>query len=272
MSVNQIGGGARLTGLTVQADRIYGGVHHHAPTVPLPLPRQLPPSARHFTGREEDRLALDDARAAGARLFVVNNIGGVGKSALAVRWISESTYGDGQLYVDLSGLEGAVSSEAVLGRWLRAFGIDRPPADLAERTGLWRSVTATRSVAVLIDGATDAGQVRPLLPAGEDSVTVVTSRNALRDLVVDGAVLHPLGPLTQPAAVQLLARLAGPERITAAFVTSPAWPTGAFAFRCRCSWRAPAWPRARSTPSPQSLTPWPTTAFPTTPTLRTLPG
>ncbi|WP_331726811.1 tetratricopeptide repeat protein [Streptomyces sp. NBC_00280] len=216
MSVNQIGGEARLTGLTVQADRIYGGVHHHAPTVPLPLPRQLPPSARHFTGREEDRLVLDDARAAGARLLVISGIGGVGKSALAVRWISESTYGDGQLHVDLSGLEGPISSEAVLGRWLRAFGIDRPPADLAELTGLWRSVTATRSVAVLIDGATDAGQVRPLLPAGEDSVTVVTSRNALRDLVVDGAVLHPLRPLTQPAAVQLLARLAGPERITAA--------------------------------------------------------
>ncbi|MDH6522356.1 tetratricopeptide repeat protein [Streptomyces sp. SAI-090] len=216
MSGNQIGGQARLTGLTVQADRIFGGVHHHASAVPLPIPRQLPPCARHFTDREEDRRALDDARDAGTRLHVISGIGGVGKSALAVRWLSEGAYAGGQLHVDLSGPEYPIRSEAVLRRWLRAFGIDRPPAQLGELTGLWRSVTATRSVAVLIDGATDAGQVRALLPAGEGSSTVVTSRNALRELAIDGAVSHPLRPLTQQAAIQLLVSLAGQDRIEAA--------------------------------------------------------
>ncbi|MEU0341881.1 hypothetical protein ABZ092_23725 [Streptomyces bobili] len=216
MSGNQIGGQARLTGFTVQAGRIYGGVHHHVSAVPLPIPRQLPPCARHFTDREADRRALDDARDAGARLHVISGIGGVGKSALAVRWLLDSAYDGGQLYVDLSGPEQPIRPEAVLRRWLRAFGIDRPPAQLGELTGLWRSVTASRSVAVLIDGATDAGQVRPLLPAAEDSSTVVTSRSALADLAVDGAVCHPLRPLAQQAAIQLLASLAGQDRIEAA--------------------------------------------------------
>ncbi|WP_369228504.1 tetratricopeptide repeat protein (plasmid) [Streptomyces sp. R39] len=215
MSVNQIGGEARLTGPTVQAGRIYGGVHYHVPAISFPPPRQLPPPARYFMGREGDLRVLDDARAAGARLLVVSGIGGVGKSALAVHWLSEGVYSDGQLYVDLNSPDGPTNSAPVLRGWLRAFAIDRPPAELAELTGLWRSVTAARTVAVLIDGATDVNQVRPLLPAGEHSVTVVTSRNALRDLAADGAALHPLRPLAQPAAVQLLARIAGQDRITA---------------------------------------------------------
>lgn len=216
MSANQIGGQAHLTGLTVQAERIFGGVHHHVTAPPMPMPRQLPPPARHFTDREEERRVLDDARAAGATLLVISGIGGVGKSALAVRWLSETAYDDGQLHVDLPGPEGSLRSEAVLRRWLRAFGIDRPPARLGELIGLWRSVTATRSVAVLIDGATDAAQVRPLLPAGKSSSTVVTSRSALRQLAVDGAVFHPMRPLSQEAAIELLAGLAGQERIAAA--------------------------------------------------------
>ncbi|WP_405814683.1 hypothetical protein OG241_08790 [Streptomyces sp. NBC_01390] len=216
MSGNQIGGQARLTGLTGQAGRIFGGVHHHMATVPLPIPRQLPPCARHFTAREAARRALDDARKGGARLHVISGIGGVGKSALAVRWLADGAYDDGQLYVDLSGPEQPLCPEAVLRRWLRAVGIKRSPAHLGELTGLWRSVTATRSVAVLIDGATDAEPVRPLLPAGDGSSTVVTSRRALRELAVDGAVSHPLRPLTQQAAIQLLVSLAGQDRIEAA--------------------------------------------------------
>ncbi|WP_405775764.1 tetratricopeptide repeat protein [Streptomyces sp. NBC_01538] len=217
MSGNQIGGSSRLTGLTVQAGTVFGGIHHHVPPTPLPVPRQLPVTPGHFTDRERDRSVLDCARAAGTRLLVISGIGGVGKSALAIRWLSsQGLYDGGQLHVDLSGPEGLVPSEAVLRRWLRAFGIDRPPAKIGELTGLWRSVTATRAVAVLIDGATAPEQVRPLLPSGADSTTVVTSRTALRELAVDGAVIHQLGPLAQQAALQLLSKFAGQERIAAA--------------------------------------------------------
>lgn len=190
--------------------------HHHVTTPAVPTPRQLPPPARHFTDREEDRSVLDDARTAGCRLIVISGIGGVGKTALATQWLTDAAYNDGQVYVDLSGPEGAMLAESVLRRWLRAFGLGRPPTGLDELTALWRSITAGRSVAVLIDGAVDVQQVRPLLPAGASTLTVVTSRSALRELAVDGAVFHPLRPLSQDSAIQLLADLAGQERIEAA--------------------------------------------------------
>lgn len=190
-------------------------VHHHVTPSAVPTPRQLPSPARHFTDREEDRLVLDDARTGGCRLVVISGMGGVGKTALAVQWLAKSTYEDGQVYVDLSGPESTMPAESVLRRWLRAVGVDRPPTGLGELSGLWRSITATRSLALLIDGAADPGQVRPLLPAGERSLTVVTSRNALQELAVDGAVIHPLRPLDREAATQLLASFAGPARIAA---------------------------------------------------------
>ncbi|MEV8544507.1 tetratricopeptide repeat protein [Streptomyces sp. NPDC051572] len=215
MTANEISGSAQLHGLTVQTGSVAGGIHYYRPVTDVPPPRQLPGVPRHFTDREDDVRALNTARESGATLIDICGIGGSGKSALAARWLSAGAYDDGQLYVDLCSQEGPLPSEAILRRWLRAFGFDRPPARSGELITLWRSVTATRAVAVLIDGATRPGQVRPLLPAGDRSTTVVTSRGALRDLAADGAVFHSLRPLGHQAAVQLLARFAGQVRVEA---------------------------------------------------------
>jgi DNA-binding XRE family transcriptional regulator len=78
-----------------------------------PVPRQLPPGIRHFTGRkaELDFLACllhapgapDDAGT-----MVISAIGGtagVGKTALAIHWAHQAAgqFPDGQLYVNLRG-------------------------------------------------------------------------------------------------------------------------------------------------------------------------
>lgn len=212
---NQIGGSAQISGVTVLAGSVTGGIHHHraTPAPQIPVPRQLPRVPAHFTDRVHEVAALDAARAAGATLVVVSGIGGVGKSALATRWLERHDfYRGGHLYADLKRY---AAPEPILQQWLRALGLERPPADLQELTGLWRSFTASRVVAVELDNATTAEQVRPLLPAGTRSMTVVTSRTSLWDLAVDGAVLHRLGPLGRPAALDLLARLAGAERVAA---------------------------------------------------------
>jgi tetratricopeptide (TPR) repeat protein len=58
---------------------------------------------------------------------------------------------------------------------------------------------------VLLDNAATVGQVRPLLPGGGNSLTIVTSRNRLSGLAVrDGARRLPLGTLPGPEAVALL--------------------------------------------------------------------
>jgi hypothetical protein len=99
----------------------------------------------------------------------------------------------------------------VAGQFLRAMGVppDRVPAELGEAAGLWRSVTTGRSLAVLLDDAVSAAQVRAVLPGAGPSLVVVTSRRRLSGLAVDGAHFTELGPLAEDDAVKLLGRLAG---------------------------------------------------------------
>lgn len=214
MTTNEIGGSAHLSGVAVQAGSVSGGIHYHASVMASRSP--APRIPRHFTNRQEEVRALDAARDGGASLIVLSGLAGVGKSALAAQWLhGHSAYPDGQLYADLRSPTGPKLPEMVLQQWLHTFGLDTLPADLSEQTSLWRSVTAHRNVSVLLDNAVAPEQVRPLLPAGDSSMTVVTSRSLLWELGVDGAELHPLGPFAPSAALELLCRFTGEARMEA---------------------------------------------------------
>jgi tetratricopeptide (TPR) repeat protein len=219
---NVIGGRASLYGPTVQARDIRGGVHFHSsPGAPHPAPRQLLPVPVHFTGREGDMAALERIRArhpAGSPLVVVvTGPAGVGKTTLVSRWLRRtgSEFPGGELYVDLRGWApgGLAGPQEVLGQFLRALGTAAVPADLGEQAALWRSVTAELRIAVMLDNAFTAAQVRQLLPAGPGSLVVVTSRHRLTGLTMDGARFHQLGPLDSAAAVELLTYGIGSERV-----------------------------------------------------------
>ncbi|NJP45989.1 tetratricopeptide repeat protein [Actinacidiphila epipremni] len=220
--------GATVSGPVVQAGSVTGGIHLHEYRTQgpphasaSPVPRQLIPPPAHFTDRVADLVALDALRSAGggsgAPLVVVTGAAGVGKTALAVTWLHHGVgdYPDGQLYVDLRGHADdgdPVPPDAVLGRFLRGFGVDRLPAELAEMAALWRTVTAGLRVAVLLDNALSAAQVLPLVPASPGSLVVVTSRNRLPGLGVHGARFHHLDVLPPAATVELLGRRLGEER------------------------------------------------------------
>lgn len=219
---NSIAGDARLTGVTIQARDVQGGVHVHAP--PRPVPRQLPPVPGHFTNRTGDLAALDRllARHAGqgtaTPLIVVNGPAGIGKTTLVSRWLSGRTadFPGGQLYADLRGhaTEGPATAGEVLGRFLRALGASSVPADLAEQTAEWRSRSAGSKLAVILDNAFTAAQIRPLLPAGPGSVAVVTSRRRLSGLGLDGADFHRLQGFDAVDSVELLALGIGADRVS----------------------------------------------------------
>ncbi|MDT0268018.1 tetratricopeptide repeat protein [Streptomyces sp. DSM 44915] len=222
---NALSDSAQVWGANVQAREIHGGIHLHglpdAAPRGAPTPRQLPATSAHFVGRDADLSELDDNRAAhrpGApQLIVVSGPPGVGKSTLVARWLGgiAQEFPDGQLFADLGGHgpEGLADPGDVLGRFLRSLGAASVPGGLAEKAALWRSLTSTVRLAILLDDAFTAAQVRPLLPGSASCLVVVTSRRRLTGLALEGAVSHQLGALDPDTAMELLSRGGGGARV-----------------------------------------------------------
>jgi tetratricopeptide (TPR) repeat protein len=119
------------------------------------------------------------------------------------------------------------------------------PRTLHQQAALFRSVTEGRTMAVFLDNAVSAAQVRALLPGpghepeaggggggggsaaresggpvpagdpGGPSLVLVTTRWRIAGLAVDGARFVELGPLAGPSAAELFGRVAGGDRAAA---------------------------------------------------------
>ena len=210
-----------VLGPSVQAAAIHGGIHFHGgPDDRHLIPRQLPATSAHFTDRTREISELDRLLSQGGNaIAVLYGPGGVGKSALARQWAhgAKNKFADGQLYADLRGFSGdnPVDPGEVLSAFLRALGVtpQRIPVSLPEQAALYRTVTANRSILLMLDDALSAAQVRPLVPASTSAV-LVTSRRRLTGLIPDGARLLEVGALPAPEAVELLTRAVGQRRIS----------------------------------------------------------
>ncbi|MEV0128633.1 helix-turn-helix domain-containing protein, partial [Dactylosporangium sp. NPDC050688] len=151
------------------------------------------------------------------RVVLITGTAGVGKTALAVHWAHRiaGRFPDGQLHVDLRGYDPQQPADPgdALAGFLRGLGVPASgiPATTAERAARYRTEVAGRRLLVLLDNASSADQVRPLLPGTGPGMVVVTSRDALGGLVArDGA--HPvhLSRLDRADSRALLRRLTGP--------------------------------------------------------------
>jgi transcriptional regulator with XRE-family HTH domain/tetratricopeptide (TPR) repeat protein len=203
------------TALAVPADQLVtAGPERAVPHVP----HQLPVVSARLYGRDRELSALDRWLAAGTgpRVAALVGPGGAGKTTLAVAWAYQvrDRFPGGELYVNLRGFDGEgepVPPTAALDVMLRSLGMPPGliPDDVAARAGLFRSLAEQRRILVVLDNARDAAQVRPLL-AGPFCLTIVTSRNQLRGLVVrESAYRVAVGPIGAGAAVALFHDAAG---------------------------------------------------------------
>ncbi len=226
---------AGTVGNVVQGRDIYGGVHIHERQPDFPRPRMLPAPTLHFTDRTEPLRRLTEARVRAAEsglplLILCVGPGGIGKSELAASWLwrIREDFSGPQLFADM-GDGGPKPAKDVLGRFLRLMGTapGDVPVDAEEMSGLFRSCLHAEPSIVFLDDVSLASQVRPFLPNSAGSVTVVTARGVPANL--SGAVIVPVGAMTDDAVWELLERVtggeldAGPERevLLRAFEGSP---------------------------------------------------
>lgn len=189
-------------------------------------PAMLPPDTVDFTGREPElellcRALAPDAQSTGRpRRVLVTGMAGLGKTALAVHAAHRCRrhFPDGQLYADLRAPDGTPRHPTrVLRGLLRALGpMDDVPVaeDQDQLVRLYRERTRGKQLLIVLDNASGAAQLGPLLPNTPEPAVLVTGRTALP--TVAGAHTVALAPLAPRDSLELLSAAAGPDRVASA--------------------------------------------------------
>ncbi len=169
---------------------------------------QLPEPPLVFKGRREELERLSaSVREGSAALWALQGLGGIGKTALALKLGQQLTldYPDAQIFLDLRGTSSPLAPAEAMRHVIHTFhpGAQMPQSE-SERAGLYRSVLRGKRALLVLDDAAEADQVRPLLPPPSCAL-LVTSRQRFRLPAVQ--VLN-LGVLDREEAQDLLRDIA----------------------------------------------------------------
>lgn len=187
-----------------------------------PRPHLLPADIPDFTGRDEIVKEVTAVVSGGRQGYAVPvNVlfgqGGVGKTTLAVHIAHRlaDQFPDGQLFARLRVGDQPMSPGEVLGRFLRALGVDGSslPDDVEERAEMYRDLLSGQRILIMLDDAVSQQQVYPLLPGSPTCLVLVVSRRRLAGLPADSR--YEVGAFSRHDAIQLFSRVAGPGRVGA---------------------------------------------------------
>ena len=213
----------------------------------FPRPHQLPAAVADFVGREVLLQSVVDLITPFPQVVLLTGAVGTGKTTLAVHVahrVANGHFPDGQLFVRLRG----TTPHEVLGRFLQSMGLS-VPGDFCARLSAYRDAVARQSLLIVLDDATNAEHVTPLLPHAPGCAVIVTSRHRLAAAarrrrrsagtragdVVAGAADRPgpagrRAPRTADALVTATDCLPLTLRIVGARLAArPHWPIGAAA-------------------------------------------
>ncbi|MBI3241902.1 MAG: tetratricopeptide repeat protein [Chloroflexi bacterium] len=164
-------------------DKITHIANYYGDAAPAALSlHQLPAPPADFTGRVEELADLLTLLGVGqgVTLSGLHGIGGVGKTALALKLAEQikDRYLDAQFFLDLRGPSDSPLSPAdAMSHVIRAYyPLNKLPDSEAELSALYLSVLDGKRALLLMDNARDAAQVAPLKPPASCCL-LVTSRN-----------------------------------------------------------------------------------------------
>ncbi|UWZ39572.1 AfsR/SARP family transcriptional regulator [Dactylosporangium roseum] len=187
--------------------------------VRLAVPRTLPADVPAFVDRDDEVARITARLTSGAQRCAVHGLAGAGKTALALHAAHEVTglFPDGQVYLDLGAGAAQVQLRPaeVIGRLLAALTVPATelPTDTERAAALLRTVLSGRRLLLVLDDVLDTAQIEHVLPAAPGSAVIIVGRPATA--AVEGAGQIRLGRLPVTAAVELIRRYAGAERIDA---------------------------------------------------------
>jgi len=183
-------------------------------------PCHLPPRAGPLIGRQ-DELALalkgiSTPREGGPPVVVITGSPGSGKTALCVHASYETRgyFPDGQLFAQLTNPDGRLADVGeVLAGFLRALGIREEliPANVEQRSQLFRSHTADKQVLVVLDDMVRPDQLCLLPPIGTGCGLIVSCRKRFSHPAV--GTLIELLPLNESGGVGMLIAGIGEHRV-----------------------------------------------------------
>jgi non-specific serine/threonine protein kinase len=150
-----------------------------------------------FVGRRAEMDRLRKLMSGGARLVTLLGLGGVGKTRLALEYLSTKPHHDA-VVVDLSSVN---SRAGLIEAVANALGV---PSQVRDRTSGVAELLRTRSPLLVLDdidqvAAVGSDLLRSWLAEGETQI-LATSRERLR---VSGEHVLDLGPLEAPEAIEL---------------------------------------------------------------------
>ncbi|WP_378730692.1 ATP-binding protein [Nocardia brasiliensis] len=171
----------------------------------------LPSDEIDFVGRKAELHSIRGAVESGrpVPIYTIDGMPGVGKTALVTHLAHALAplFPDGQYFVRLHshtpGQSPADPHDVLAQRLVLHYGIDprNIPDSLEARSSLWRSRLQGKRVLLVLDDARDHTQIEPLLPAGSECLTLVTSRRRL--ITVENARPLSLDVLDETTAVRL---------------------------------------------------------------------
>jgi tetratricopeptide (TPR) repeat protein len=170
---------------------------------------QLPPPSADFVGREKEMTELLQAlEKGGVTISGLQGMGGIGKTALALKLAEQlkPNYPDAQFYLDLKGTsKESLSAKDAMAHVIRSYHPEaKLPEDESGLQGLYLSLLESKKALLLMDNATSAQQVKPLIPPA-GSIMLITSRNLF---TLSGFFIKNLNTLEPEDAKQLLLKIA----------------------------------------------------------------